>query len=299
MLNAEPRLTAPPSPNSPDGARRAAKTGRIDAFWLAHYHSPAHGGGNGSGPVRKPLAILLIATVVLAGLLAGAGVLLYQATRAMPTFYEQVLAQDVEHQQQASEEFLQQATALASDVETQEAWSVAFTDEQINGWLAVDVPRNLPQAIPPTIQAPRVSIKPGEATIAFRLKTAALDAVVSVAVDVFLSAPNEVAVRFRHASLGRLPVPLAKVIEPVGQAAAQLNLHLVWRQQGGDPVAVVALDHNTNANDRDVNLEAIELAEGELRIAGVSRKRDEPSALAQGVAAVLKSASATRTKLQR
>lgn len=249
--------------------------------------------------MRKPLQILLIVAVVLAGLLCIAGGLLYQATRAMPKFYERVLAEDVERQEQASEEFLQQATALASDVETQAAWSVAFTDEQINGWLAVDVPRNLPNAIPPTIQAPRISIQPGEATIAFRLKSGALDAVVSVVVDVFLSAPNEVAVRFRQASLGRLPVPLAKVIQPVGQAAAQLNLHLTWQQQDGDPVAVVAFNRDSDSASRDVHLEAIELADGELRLAGVSTKRDAPKSLAQDFEAVIRSASARRTKHQR
>jgi hypothetical protein len=249
--------------------------------------------------VRKPLRILLIAALALVGILGIAGVSLYRATRSTPRFYERALAADVELQEQASDEFLQQATALASEVETQDAWSVAFTDEQINGWLAIDVPKNLPQALPPTILDPRVSIKPGEATVACRVKTDKLDAVVSVVVDVFLSAPNEVAVRFRRASLGSLPVPLAKVIQPVGQAAAQLDLHLTWRQQEGDPVAVVSLDRSPGAEDRDVELEGIELADGELRLAGVSRQRLEETPLAQKAGAVAKSASARKTKRQR
>jgi hypothetical protein len=249
--------------------------------------------------VRKPLRILLIAAVALGFVLGTAGILLYQATRSTPRFYEQALAADAEVQQQASEEFLQQATALASEVETEDAWSVAFTDEQINGWLAVDVPKNLPQAFPPTIQDPRVSIKSGEATVACRVKTDKLDAVVSVVVDVFLSAPNEVAVRFRRASLGSLPVPMAKVIRPVGQAAAQLNLHLTWQQQEGDPVAVVSLDRSPGAADRDVKLEAIELAEGELRLAGVSRKRPDDLPLAQEAESVARSVSVRKAKRQR
>jgi hypothetical protein len=256
-------------------------------------------GAKGAFWVRKPLRILLITAVTLVGVLGVAGIFLYRATRATPQFYERALAADVEVQEQASEEFLQQATALASEVETREAWSVAFTDEQINGWLAVDVPKNLPQAIPPTIRDPRVSIRPGEATVACRVKTDKLDAVVSINVDVFLSAPNEVAIRFRRASLGSLPVPLAKVIQPVGQAAAQLDLHLTWQQQDGDPVAVVSLDRSPSADDRDVKLEAIELADGELRIAGASRKRHDSMPLAQEVEVAAQSASGRKTKRQR
>ncbi len=221
--------------------------------------------------MRKAVPVLIVAVTVLTMILGIGAFAVHRATHATPKFYEQALARDPASQKQSSEEFLQQATALVSDVEQNERWQIVFTAEQINGWLAVDVPENLPDVIPPEVRDPRVAIQPGEATIACRLKTDKIDAVVSFSCDVFVSAPNEIALRFRRASLGSLRVPISRVLAPVGQAAAKLDLQLVWRQQAGDPVAVITLNDPKAESRRNVELEAIELGEGELLIAG--RKR--------------------------
>ena len=122
--------------------------------------------------LRKAVPILIVAIAALAVILGGGALAIYRATHATPKFYEQALARDPASQKQASEEFLQQATALASDVEQNDRWQIVFTAEQINGWLAVDVPENLPDVIPKEVRDPRVAISPGEATLACRYKGA-------------------------------------------------------------------------------------------------------------------------------
>ncbi len=47
-------------------------------------------------------------------------------------------------------------------------WSAVFTDEQINGWLAADLPEKFPQLLPPEIQDPRVVFAPGQLQLACR-----------------------------------------------------------------------------------------------------------------------------------
>ena len=41
-------------------------------------------------------------------------------------------------------------------------WEIRFTADEINGWLAVDLVKNHPNALPPTLKDPRVSIDPNE-----------------------------------------------------------------------------------------------------------------------------------------
>lgn len=250
--------------------------------------------------MRKAVPILLVASTILAAIAAMAGFALYRAAHATPKFYHQILAGNSADQQKASEEFLQQAVALAGDIEQLSEWQVVFTADQINGWLAVDVPKNLPEAIPSEVIDPRIAIESGEATIACRLKTDEIDAVISVSVDVFVSAPNEIAIRFRRASIGSLRAPLAQVLEPVSQAAAQLNLPMIWRQLEGDPVAVFLLSSSPSEARKGIELEAIELGKGELIVAGRNHKNDRKAEpVVQTEDSPAKSASARKKNRQR
>ena len=140
--------------------------------------------------MRKAVPILIVASTVVIALVIVACFAIYRAKNSEPEFYRTALSVDPASQRQASDEFVIKALALASDVQTKGKWRISFTSDEINGWLAVDVPTNLPDAIPPEVADPRVEIQPGEATIACHLKTDELDAVVSLTLDVFVSAPT-------------------------------------------------------------------------------------------------------------
>ena len=249
--------------------------------------------------MRKTVPILIVAVSALAVVIAIAAFALFRAAHAAPEFYERALAEDPAVYAKASDEFLQQALALASDVEHRDRWQIVFSERQINGWLAVDVPHNLPEVIPPEVNEPRVQILPEELTVACRLKTEQIDAVVSLSANIFASGPNEVAIRIRGAHVGSLRAPLAQVLEPLSRALEGLNLQTVWRQQEGDPVLVIKLGAASDDNRHGAQLDTIELGNGELLIAG-SRGGRAPEPVVQDdeePAAV--SASATKTKLQR
>jgi hypothetical protein len=218
--------------------------------------------------VRRALPVIVVASGALVVLLVLAAVVLYRATHGAPQFYEQALAVPRDQSQAASEEFLQQVTTLASDVQTSDHWHTALSEEQINGWLAIDVPTNYPDTLPSELSEPRVKIRDNEATIACRLKTASMDTVVSLTVDVYVSRPNEVAIRFRRASVGQLAVPLGQILHHIESAAGSLSVPTVWRQQEGDPVVVLMLHESESVDDGKSVLQAIELREGVLLLAG-------------------------------
>jgi hypothetical protein len=213
---------------------------------------------------------LRIAAFVIVGLLFATGtvaVLLYQATQQVPVFYRQALAQDSAAATQANDECLQQMTALASDVRRPGAWQAVFTAEQINGWLAVDLVRNYPDLLPDEVHSPRVAITGQQATVACRIVQGESSTVFSLSLDVYVSEPNVLAVRLRGAHAGTLPIPLAKVLEAITAGAHNADLPIEWRQNGGDPVALIALPE-THDSGRFGEIDAIELRDGALWIAG-------------------------------
>ena len=72
---------------------------------------------------------------------------LYLAARHEPAFYRQAMEIDNAVLEKASDRMLQQATALASAVKKEGRWEVLLTAQEINGWLAVDMVRNHPNAL--------------------------------------------------------------------------------------------------------------------------------------------------------
>ncbi|MHC4177777.1 MAG: hypothetical protein ACYSWU_09725, partial [Planctomycetota bacterium] len=113
-----------------------------------------------------------IAAMILGGLLLliAAGLCwLYWASQQEPEFYRQAIRVDPSVQKQASDQMLQRAAALGSDVAKEGQWQALFTAEQINGWLAVDFAENFPDALPESFRDPRVEIRPGRMTLAGRL----------------------------------------------------------------------------------------------------------------------------------
>ena len=129
------------------------------------------------------------------------------------------LAQPQE-QQEARDQFVVQATALASDLHRPGHWQSLFTADQINAWLALELATNYPDLLPDELQrSASFDPRPNEATIACRYESGDMAAVLSLTVDAYLHEPNVLALRIRRARAGALPVPLAQVLDSISHAA--------------------------------------------------------------------------------
>jgi hypothetical protein len=218
--------------------------------------------------VKKWLWISALVIVALVLLVAGALLALYAASQRVPQAYRQALMMETAEQVEGSDEMLQRATALASDVEREGQWSALFTVEQINGWLAVDLIENHADTLPPNVSDPRVAIRPDEVTVFCQFDHGRFKSVLSLSVDVYLSEPNVVAVRMRGARAGSLPLPLGDVLEQVTEAAGRWELPIRWRQAQGDPVALISLPTRRGDDGKRVELQDLRLGDGELYLAG-------------------------------
>ena len=213
--------------------------------------------------------------MVLLALLAG-GVTVYlgyRATQQVPEFYDQVLHVEPQVQQVAGYELEQQVLQLHNEVRETGDWEALFTDEQINGWLAFDLPEKFADALPPGVSEPRVEVEPHQAQIACRYETGQFRSVVSLALEIQLTdEPNVLAVRICQARAGMLPLPLSRFLDQISQRAGQADIMVRWTQQDGDPVALVTIPmRHEQYPRREIHLDTVELREGAVYLAGSTR----------------------------
>lgn len=221
----------------------------------------------------RRLTIAVSALIVVVGL---AGWCLYHAARQVPEFYRVALEQPAELQHEQGEKFERQALALHNQAYHDGRWTVRFTEEEINGWLAVELPAKFPRALPPGISAPRVAFEKGRMRLALRLQRGEASTVLSAAGEAHLTAePNEIAVRIDSMRAGLLPVPLSRFLEEISQRAAQADLPLRWTEIDGSPVALIRLPLASDEGERRrLVLENVSLEFGALAIAGRTERLD-------------------------
>ena len=223
-----------------------------------------------------------IAASVLSALTLVLGLLVFGAWRASKHeeewYVEAVAAAEPEVQArrvEAGDEFERHALELRNEARHTGAWEAVFTQQQINGWLASDLKEKFPDMLPSYVHDPRVKIEEDVARAAFRLKNSQIDAVIVVSVDLYLTEnPNELAVRFRDAHAGLVPLPLKRVTDVAEQAAKKTNISLQWQQNGGDPVALIQIPEEVKDVEGRLIVENIEVRDGEVYLSGRTVKPD-------------------------
>ena len=218
--------------------------------------------------------MLRLVLFVLGGLVVLLLVMLlaiYVAARHEPEFYRKALETKRDVLEKGSDRMLRKVAALESAMVKPGHWEIRFTADEINGWLAVDMAKNHPSALPPSLKNPRVAIGPKELSAACRFEQGDAVSVLSLTIQAYMSEPNVVALRIVRARAGLLPLPLGRVLEGLSQAARDMRFRLEWRRTGGDPVALLA-----PADDGDarwiVRIETVRLDEGEIYVAGTTKR---------------------------
>jgi hypothetical protein len=220
--------------------------------------------------------------VALAGglLLIVATVLVWtdRAVHHVPSFYRRALRVDQTVQERSSNEFLQQAASLVSEAPKTGSWHALFTQDQINGWLAVDLVKNHGRLLPAGVSDPRIQITPAGVTLACQYSSGKIQTVFSLQLEPYLSEPNVIALRIERARAGAVPLPLDSILEGFTTAAKRADLQLAWKQTDGDPVALVTLPSLISDDELLLRLETLELREGELHLAGQTESYTPPVA---------------------
>jgi hypothetical protein len=198
------------------------------------------------------------------------GFTVYRAAQHEPEFYYQALRAEPKMQAEAGDSLERSILDLHHDARTEGRWEAVFTEDQINGWLASDMPEKFPSLLPRGTQDPRVDLSPERIQVACRYDRGKFNSVISFVLEVALTEEtNQLAIRINKVRAGVLPVPLKSFLDRIRRVADNADIVLDWAQTKGDPVALVTvpIKHEDYAH-REVYLETIELRDGQLLLAG-------------------------------
>jgi hypothetical protein len=217
----------------------------------------------------RPAKVLVIVLAVL--LLGATG--FYRASQQVPDFYVEALDTTPQQQQAAGYQLEQDVLDLHHDLQQRQSWEAVFSEEEVNGWLAADLPRKFPEFLPPGIEDPRVHLEDGQVRLACRYQSGGMATIVHLTVVVQMSdEPNTLAIRLSKARAGALPLPLKSFLEQIGGVARRLSLPLRWTQVSSDPVALLTLPSTFKSfENRDVEFKVVEVLDGQIRLAGHAR----------------------------
>jgi hypothetical protein len=224
--------------------------------------------------MRKICRRLMISAAA-AGLLASVALwCVVAASRRAPEFYRQALAASPAALAQDGQRFEHDALDLHNQLQEEGHWQALLTQDEINGWLATDLPAKFPKLLPPGVSQPRLAIEDGKFRVAVHYQRGRVDTVLSLTGEAYLTAqPNEVAVRLDAARAGLVPVPLARFIDEISAHAARADLPLRWSEVRGAPVALLRVPLNLNDDGkRQVLLDRVELQDATLLLAGRTQK---------------------------
>ena len=203
----------------------------------------------------------------------------YLASRHSPKFYRQALAVSRETLVQDGQQFERAALHLHNQLQHEGRWQTSLTQDEINGWLATDLPGKFPQLLPPGISQPRVAIEDGVFRIAAHYERDGVDTVLSFSGEAYLTAqPNELAVRLTAAQAGMLPLPLENFLREITELATSSDLLLRWTQVRGAPVALLRIPMRVEDPERRLVLDRVDLLKGRMFLAGrIQDAEIEPS----------------------
>ena len=228
-------------------------------------------------PERPPTRrswLLLGSVALLALLLLGAGGL-YWAAQAVDPFYAAATDVKPAELREAGEQLENRVADLNDQAETTGRWESIFTDAEVNGWLATILREKYPTLLPPEVVEPRVSFVAGRCLLGYRYEGEALRAMVTIEGEPFMASHDVAGLRFRNARIGILPLPLKKLVEHINDGAKQLEVPVRWVEKEGDPVMLVGVTNALSTEEETRRLEAIDLRDGELVLAGSVEARSK------------------------
>jgi hypothetical protein len=174
--------------------------------------------------------------------------------------------------EQAARRLLTTASALHADFLRVGRWEGVFEERQLNAWLAVDLPRNHPELMPEAISSPRIELLPGRLRAGVRVGRGILSATLWAEATVTLRAVNQLGISVVDAGLGSLPLPRGPILRWIAGRIEPLGVVTEIRRDNGRSVLVVYIPSTYQAGGISHWLEAVRLAEGEVAVAGETRR---------------------------
>jgi hypothetical protein len=167
-----------------------------------------------------------------------------------------------------AEEWLAQLTGETSTMRIREV----FNEDDVNLWLARELPQRFHYCLPPGVSDPRVEFSNGRGRVGFRYQQNGFEGVVTLDVEAAMTGQgSQLGIRLHGISVGALSLPVGKLLDLISDAAVRSQGPsyngpevIRWTQQGGDPVAL--LPGSGPGGGYFNSLESFSLQNGQLEV---------------------------------
>lgn len=177
--------------------------------------------------------------------------------------------------QAAARRAVTKASAWHAGISRSGAWETALTDDEINAWLAVDLPRNHPGWLPRGVSQPRLLFRPRHVFMGTRVGYGPLTGVAWFDFEIVLRDVNHLAIAVDQARLGAIPLPRAPIVRELARRIRRLGMVTDLRMLDGKMMLMVYIPSTHDAGATSYWLEALSIGEGELLMAGETRSLAE------------------------
>jgi hypothetical protein len=214
--------------------------------------------------------VLVLGTLTVAALACIPGLAWLSLTHE-PGFYREMVKRPRLNRYREAKRFVAQSLQLRNDIVNEPTWEAVFSDEEVNAWLAEDLVTHFADQLPPEVHEPRVRFEMDRVTLAFGLDQGPVRSVIWVVARPRVAGPNVLELTFEKIRAGMLPVPAEKVLDRITTHARGQGLNVAWKREGGSPVVVIRYTPHDSRDD--VQLERVDLRDGQLRLNGRSDRR--------------------------
>ena len=163
------------------------------------------------------------------------------------------------------------ASALHAAIGQSGDWGTAVTDDEINAWLAIDLPRNHQGWLPHGVSEPRVLFLPGHVQIGARFVYAGLSAAAWLDLEIHLRDVNQVGIVLADARVGLIPLPRGAILRELARCINGLGRVTELRQLNGRTVLIVSMASTRETGGMIASLESLRIGDGEAMLTGTTR----------------------------
>ena len=150
-------------------------------------------------------------------------------------------------------------------------WQTELTEEEINGYLAIEVPKQLPQLFSNGIKNPRVSLQNDKLEIACQIEQGMVSGVLDLGIDIQFPRPNRVVILFQKAYVGVVPFSRETVRDTFAEGLRGGGRKLEATEVQGYPALAIDLGNDLKNQDFSLILREIRPTNGSLSISGAVR----------------------------
>ena len=212
------------------------------------------------------LGLLSLAGVLLGGTVLG---IVLSMGGIEPRFYQQALQTPPQELQAAHRSFVQAAAELERELQQENQWQAEFTQEQLNGWLASELPGWLAEHEIEEFEQPRLQLVDGRVQLACRWRHSSLSGIVVLECrPIFDPAAESLSLEILDVRSGWLPIATSRWLTPVQDLTANINLPARWDVSSGLPTLHLLLKDRLYDERGPLSLQSLTISDGRIRISG-------------------------------